>query len=139
MDIRDQSPRFYHPKQCPGLLVVRRSGNSRSRAIKRHNHLESNNTFLSHQVDITALLKPRESNILSIEFDSAFLCGRALQKKHPEVRLETSVRTQATSALITSDDLSTITGKIAPGIESLVDKVIYAIGSENEHIFRVSQ
>ncbi|EWZ45817.1 hypothetical protein FOCG_01534 [Fusarium oxysporum f. sp. radicis-lycopersici 26381] len=90
MDIRDQSPRFYHLKQCPGLPVVRRSGNSRSRAIRRENHLESTNRFLSHRVDITALLKPRESNILSIKLDSAFLCGRALQKKHPEVRLEIS-------------------------------------------------
>ncbi|KAJ0149176.1 Uncharacterized protein HZ326_8280 [Fusarium oxysporum f. sp. albedinis] len=72
------------------LPVVRQSGNARSRTIKRHNHLESNNTFLSHRVDITALRKPRESNIVSIEFDSAFLCGRALQKQHPEVRLEIS-------------------------------------------------
>ncbi|EWZ97363.1 hypothetical protein FOWG_01851 [Fusarium oxysporum f. sp. lycopersici MN25] len=67
--------------------------------LLRENHLESTNRFLSHRVDITALLKPRESNILSIEFDSAFLCGRALQKKHPEVRLETS-RTHTSSVRV---------------------------------------
>ncbi|RGP80679.1 beta-mannosidase [Fusarium longipes] len=46
--------------------------------------LESDNMFISHRVDITNLLRPCEANILSIEFDSALLRGRMIEKEHPE-------------------------------------------------------
>jgi beta-mannosidase len=46
--------------------------------------LESDNMFLSHRVDITTLLQQSKSNTLSIEFDSALLAGRALEKEHSE-------------------------------------------------------
>ncbi|KAI1072862.1 hypothetical protein LB507_011455 [Fusarium sp. FIESC RH6] len=46
--------------------------------------LKSDNMFLSHRVDITALLQQSKSNTLSIEFDSALLAGRALEKEHSE-------------------------------------------------------
>ena len=46
--------------------------------------LESDNMFLSHRVDITALLQQSKRNTLSIEFDSALLAGRALEKEHSE-------------------------------------------------------
>ncbi|KAJ4108671.1 hypothetical protein NW768_012148 [Fusarium equiseti] len=48
--------------------------------------LESNNMFLSHRVEITTLLQQSKSNTLSIEFDSALLAGRALEKEHSEHR-----------------------------------------------------
>ncbi|SPJ78226.1 related to beta-mannosidase [Fusarium torulosum] len=46
--------------------------------------LESDNMFLSHRVDITAALKPSAVNKLVIDFDSALLRGRELQKQHPD-------------------------------------------------------
>lgn len=46
--------------------------------------LESDNMFLSHRVDITTLLQQSKSNTLSIEFKSALLAGRALEKKHSD-------------------------------------------------------
>lgn len=46
--------------------------------------LESENMFLSHRVNVSAVLKPFEDNILSIEFDSALLRGRALEKEHSD-------------------------------------------------------
>jgi beta-mannosidase len=48
------------------------------------NILESDNMFLSHRVDITAALKPSAANTLVIDFDSALLRGRDLQKQHPD-------------------------------------------------------
>lgn len=46
--------------------------------------LESENMFLSHRVDITRLLRSDAPNMLSIDFESALLRGRQLQKEHPE-------------------------------------------------------
>jgi beta-mannosidase len=40
--------------------------------------------FLSHRVDVTDHLKPLEMNILVLEFESALLRGRELEKNHPE-------------------------------------------------------
>ncbi|KAM0217588.1 hypothetical protein ACHAQD_007331 [Fusarium lateritium] len=50
--------------------------------------LESDNMFLSHRVDITAALKPSADNKLVIDFDSALLRGRELQKQHPDHKYE---------------------------------------------------
>jgi hypothetical protein len=46
--------------------------------------LESDNMFLSHRVNITAALKPSAVNKLVIDFDSALLRGRELQRQHSE-------------------------------------------------------
>ncbi|OAQ81177.1 beta-mannosidase [Purpureocillium lilacinum] len=46
--------------------------------------LESDNMFLSHRVDITKVVK--DSNTLVIDFDSALLRGRALEKEHSDYR-----------------------------------------------------
>ena len=46
--------------------------------------LESDNMFLSHRVDITKVVK--DSNTLFIDFDSAPLRGRALEKEHSDYR-----------------------------------------------------
>lgn len=48
--------------------------------------LKSNNMFLSHHVDITNTLSDTEENILEIEFASALLRGREIEKEHPEYR-----------------------------------------------------
>lgn len=48
--------------------------------------LESENMFLSHRVDISGVVKPSGDNFLSIDFDSALLRGREIEKKHPEYR-----------------------------------------------------
>ncbi|PCG94544.1 Glycoside hydrolase, family 2, immunoglobulin-like beta-sandwich [Penicillium occitanis (nom. inval.)] len=48
--------------------------------------LESENMFLSHRVDISGVVKPSGDNVLSIDFDSALLRGREIEKKHPEYR-----------------------------------------------------
>ncbi|KAL2831701.1 glycoside hydrolase superfamily [Aspergillus cavernicola] len=48
--------------------------------------LESENMFLSHRVAITDNLHPSGFNHLVIDFDSALLRGRELEKKHPEHR-----------------------------------------------------
>lgn len=47
--------------------------------------LESENMFLSHRVNITSTLKSG-ANTLRIDFDSALLRGRELEKQHPEHR-----------------------------------------------------
>lgn len=47
--------------------------------------LESENMFLSHRVDITSTLKPG-ANTLRIDFASALLRGRELEKQHSEHR-----------------------------------------------------
>lgn len=47
--------------------------------------LESENMFLSHRVDITRALQAG-ANTLTIDFDSALLRGRELEKAHPEHR-----------------------------------------------------
>jgi beta-mannosidase len=46
--------------------------------------LESDNMFLSHRANITAAVKPSAVNKLVIDFDSALLRGRELQKQHPD-------------------------------------------------------
>ncbi|KAF4334987.1 beta-mannosidase [Fusarium beomiforme] len=50
--------------------------------------LESDNMFLSHRVNITNHLQLEEPNILVINFDSALLRGRELQKQYPGHRWE---------------------------------------------------
>ena len=47
--------------------------------------LVSENMFLSHRVDITRALRSGANN-LAIDFDSALLRGRELEKAHPEHR-----------------------------------------------------
>jgi beta-mannosidase len=41
--------------------------------------------FLTHRINITEKLYPAE-NFLEIDFDSALICGRELEKAHPEYR-----------------------------------------------------
>ena len=48
--------------------------------------LESDNMFLSHEVDITSFATSKGPLRLEIEFDSALLRGRELEKLHPEHR-----------------------------------------------------
>lgn len=48
--------------------------------------LESENMFLSHRVNITDVMKQSESNTLVIDFDSALLRARELQKENSEHR-----------------------------------------------------
>lgn len=48
--------------------------------------LRSENMFLSHEVDITAMAKPEGTHTLDILFDSALLRGRHLEKIHSEHR-----------------------------------------------------
>ncbi|KAF9889311.1 hypothetical protein FE257_007420 [Aspergillus nanangensis] len=48
--------------------------------------LESENMFLSHRVNITRFLTRDAPNELVIDFDSALLRGRALEKEHSEHR-----------------------------------------------------
>jgi beta-mannosidase len=48
--------------------------------------LKSENMFLSHRCDVTELLKPNVDNDLRIDFDSALLKGREIEKQHPEYR-----------------------------------------------------
>ena len=48
--------------------------------------LTSDNMFLSHRVNITESLRSSGTNTLVIDFDSALLRGRELEKKHPEHR-----------------------------------------------------
>lgn len=48
--------------------------------------LKSENMFLSHRCDVTELVKPNVDNELHIEFDSALLRGREIEKEHPEYR-----------------------------------------------------
>ena len=50
--------------------------------------LEADNMFLSHRVDITKHLQDRDLNTLVINFDSALLKGRELQKEYPNHRWE---------------------------------------------------
>jgi hypothetical protein len=40
--------------------------------------------FLSYRVEVTDHLRPLDENILLIEFESALLRGRDLEKSHPE-------------------------------------------------------
>lgn len=46
--------------------------------------LESDNMFLSTRVDVTKQLKPGAKNTLEIDFDSALLRAREIQKQHPD-------------------------------------------------------
>lgn len=46
--------------------------------------LQSDNMFLSHRVNVTKLIQ--EKNSLVIDFESALLRGRALEKEHSEYR-----------------------------------------------------
>ncbi|PVH69893.1 glycoside hydrolase family 2 protein [Cadophora sp. DSE1049] len=48
--------------------------------------LESSNMFLSHRVHITGRVLSAGQNSLEIDFASALLCGRELEKEHPEYR-----------------------------------------------------
>ncbi|KAL2862477.1 beta-mannosidase [Aspergillus lucknowensis] len=48
--------------------------------------LKSENMFLSHRIPITSMLYQPGSNQLVIDFDSALLRGRELEKQHPEHR-----------------------------------------------------
>lgn len=48
--------------------------------------LKSENMFLSHEVDITALARPEGTHTLDIVFDSALLRGRQLEKIHAKHR-----------------------------------------------------
>jgi beta-mannosidase len=49
--------------------------------------LESDNMFLSYRVNVTDVLRlAGQENELSIDFDSALLHGRQLEKEHPEHR-----------------------------------------------------
>lgn len=48
--------------------------------------LQSDNMFRSHRVDITDALDASGPNHLVIDFDSALLRGRQLEKEHPEYR-----------------------------------------------------
>lgn len=50
--------------------------------------LDSDNMFLSHRVNISDQLKNEGSNTLVINFDSALLKGRELQKDYPNHRWE---------------------------------------------------
>ncbi|CAF3480093.1 unnamed protein product [Fusarium graminearum] len=50
--------------------------------------LESDNMFLSHRVNITNYLQSKEPNTLIINFESALLKGRELQKQYPDHRWE---------------------------------------------------
>ncbi|SPJ78522.1 related to beta-mannosidase [Fusarium torulosum] len=50
--------------------------------------LDSDNMFLSHRVNISDHLKNEGSNTLIINFDSALLRGRELQKEYPNHRWE---------------------------------------------------
>lgn len=47
--------------------------------------LTSDNMFLAHRVEVTSLLAP-ENNTLVIDFDSALLRGREIEKQHEEHR-----------------------------------------------------
>jgi beta-mannosidase len=47
--------------------------------------LQSENMFLRHRVDITEHISSAE-NLLEIDFDSALIRGRELEKAHPEHR-----------------------------------------------------
>lgn len=47
---------------------------------------ESENMFISHRVDVTKHLLDGGSNVLFIDFNSAVLRGRELQKQHEEHR-----------------------------------------------------
>lgn len=46
--------------------------------------LESDNMFLPHRVDVTRLVQAEGEHRLEIEFDSALLRGREIQKSHPD-------------------------------------------------------
>ena len=46
--------------------------------------LQSDNMFLSHRVDITHTGEKQEDHELEIEFDSALLKAREIEKQHPE-------------------------------------------------------
>jgi beta-mannosidase len=48
--------------------------------------LESSNMFLSHYVDITNTLSKTDENVIEIDFASALIRGRELEKEHPEYR-----------------------------------------------------
>ncbi|KAH8696013.1 glycoside hydrolase superfamily [Talaromyces proteolyticus] len=48
--------------------------------------LESDNMFLSHRVDISTAVKLHGENILTMNFDSALLRGRSIEKENPEYR-----------------------------------------------------
>jgi len=50
--------------------------------------LKSDNMFLSHRIDITGHLNKTGSNVLLINFESALLKGRELQKEYPNHRWE---------------------------------------------------
>lgn len=45
--------------------------------------LESNNMFLGHRVDVTDALETGDEHVLDVEFDSALLRAREIQKKDP--------------------------------------------------------
>jgi hypothetical protein len=47
--------------------------------------LTSDNMFLAHRVEVTSLLAP-ENNTLVIDFDSALLRGREIERQHEEHR-----------------------------------------------------
>ena len=46
--------------------------------------LESDNMFIEHRVDVTKQLKHDAENVLEIDFDSALLRAREIQKQHPD-------------------------------------------------------
>jgi beta-mannosidase len=46
--------------------------------------LESSNMFLSHRVDVTDVLSAAQDNTLEIDFASALIRGRELEKQHSE-------------------------------------------------------
>jgi beta-mannosidase len=50
--------------------------------------LKSENMFLSHRCDVTDLLDPDVDNELRINFDSALLKGREIEKQHPDYRFK---------------------------------------------------
>lgn len=48
--------------------------------------LQSDNMFLEYRIDITRLIRSGAPNTLCIDFESALLRARQLQKEHPEHR-----------------------------------------------------
>lgn len=46
--------------------------------------LSSDNMWIAHRVDVTRHLQKSLGNLLEIEFDSALLRAREIEKQHPE-------------------------------------------------------
>jgi len=46
--------------------------------------LSSDNMWIGHRVDVTTMLNNKSNNVLEIEFDSALLRARQIEKQHPE-------------------------------------------------------